>query len=268
VGGIALIGLVVAVVGGEGGGNRVDMTQKARTAIATTLPQVGCSWLDVASLKGGEPLSVRMTGVAGSPTEAQGRITQALTTAGVPNPSVNLDEVAFIQNQGCSALDAYGRIRKPGQPGIAVPQREFEKQRNLPGSEKPLASLATVSLKPPANQDFTLLGIEPSGKIDVILPSRAEMESFVEASQSLPAEQRVVEQAAPGEYRFRLFMDHSGWSGLILISGEGPFDQQLVAPPVAERNEEWRNRFLSAASEREWKSEMIWFKSVDKNPND
>jgi eukaryotic-like serine/threonine-protein kinase len=267
VGGIALIGLVAAVIGGDGG-NRVDMTQRARTAIATTLPQVRCSWLDIADLKGGEQLAVRMTGVAGAPTEVQGQIGQALTAAGVPSPAVNFDEVAFIQNEGCSALDAYGRIRKPGGGSISVPQREFEKQRNLPGSPDPVASLAVVTLAPPQGQNFTLLGIEPSGEITQIFPGRGEIDGLAEQSRNLPEAERVVELAPSGEYRFRLFMDHTGWSGLILVSGDGPFDQALLAPAVAERGDEWRNRFLAAASEREWKSEMIWFKSVDKNPND
>lgn len=257
---VALVGLGIAAFGGGGQGGTgpaIDMTQQARSAIATTLPKVECSWLNIAELSGGDQVSVRMAGVAGSPTEARGQIVQALTAAGVPNPNVNFDDVAFIQPEGCSALSAYGQIRRPGGGAISVPASEFEKKRNLPNSAYPLASRAEVTLKPQQGQNFALLGIEPRGLITPIFGSRDDFEAY-----------ELTKQVAPGNYSFTLDMDHTGWSGLILLAGDGPFEPELMAAPPAERGDEWRNRFLATASERDWKSEMIWFRSVDRNPND
>lgn len=255
---LALIGLGIAVFSGDQGkSGGVDVAQRARTAIATTLPEIECNWLQVGELGGNNPLSVRMTGVAGSPTEARGQIVQALTAAGVPNPNVNFDDVAFIQPEGCSALSAFGQIRRPGGGGISVPEAEFERRSGLPDSNYEKASRALVTVTPQQGQNFSLLGIEPTGKITQIVADRPTFES-------LP----VVEQVRPGEYQLTLDMDHIGWTGLILLAGDGPFDETLLTAEPAERTPEWRNRFLATASERDWKAEMLWFRLVDRNPND
>jgi serine/threonine-protein kinase len=258
VGLVALVGLGIAAFSGSDRGKAgVDAAQRARTAVAATLPKVECSWLDLAELRNGAPLTARMAGVAGSPPQAQGQIVQALTAAGVPNPAVSFEDVAFIKPEGCSALDAFGQIRRVGGGGISVPSREFERKTGLADSNYPVASRAVVTIKPQQGQDFSLLGIEPSGLVTQIIPNRQEFESLPQ-----------VKQVAQGEYQLTLDMDHVGWTGLILLAGDGPFDPELVQTKPEARNADWRTRFLATASERDWKSEMLWFRSVDKNLND
>ena len=257
VGLIAIVGLGIAAFTGNQG-PKIDPVQRARTAIAATLPKVECSWLKTGSIQGGQQVNVAMRGVAGSPDQARGQIVQALTAAGVPNPTVNFDDVAFIRPEGCSALSAFGQIRRPGGEAISVPKPEFERVSGLPDSNYEKAARALVTIKPQQGQNFSLLGIEPEGgKVTQII---ADRETF----ESLP----VVNEVRPGEYELKLDMDHIGWTGLILVSGDAPFDETLLATEDAQRTPEWRSNFLATASERDWKSEMIWFRSVDKNPND
>jgi serine/threonine-protein kinase len=144
-----------------------------------------------------------------------------------------------------------------GGGGISVPSREFERKTGLADSNYPVASRAVVTIKPQQGQDFSLLGIEPSGLVTQIIPNRQEFESLPQ-----------VKQVAQGEYQLTLDMDHVGWTGLILLAGDGPFDPELVQTKPEARNADWRTRFLATASERDWKSEMLWFRSVDKNLND
>lgn len=265
----ALIGAVAAglVILGAGawfatrsaGPSPEEQVQLARNAVNQALPGVECSWLDTAAVQGGDPLAVRMTGVAGNPVAARNRIMQAVTGAGVTNAAVNVDEVAIIRPQGCSALEAFGKIRATGDKHMSVPQREFEMTPQPAGSQYPVASKAQITLRPPEGKDLALLGIEPNGELSELLPSRQALDQAVSEG--------IIEQTGPGEYRVSIDMDHTGWSGLVLLTGDGPFDKAITQPAVEARDEQWQNDFVATASERDWKSEMIWFKSVDKQPN-
>jgi hypothetical protein len=50
----------------------------------------------------------------------------------------------------------------------------------------------------------------------------------------------------------------------MLVTGTGPFPEELVAPPIGSRGPAWQQRFLAAAAERGWRVEMVWFESVNR----
>jgi hypothetical protein len=262
----AAIGAIAYLALDLGGPSPEEQVQIATQTVNSVLPNVECSWLD-ANVQGGENLSVRMTGVAGSPANARTRISQALAGAGFSNASLNFDEVAIIQPQGCSALDAFGKIRKTGGRSLSVAQREFEMEPQPPGSERPLLSQAVVNFRPPQGQEFSLIGIEPLGLLSPLVGNRQELQSLADSNRELPPAERMVELIGPNEYRIKPVMWHRGWSGIVLLTGEAPFDPSVTQPAVGARGPDWQNRFIETASERDWKSEMIWFKSVDKQPN-
>jgi serine/threonine-protein kinase len=236
-----------------------EQVQIARTAIDQALPAVECSWLQAADVKAGEPLSVRMTGVAGNPTGARYQIGHAIQGAGLTAATVNVEEVALIQPQGCSALQTFGKVRASGEQHLAVDQREFEMAKQPAGAQYAVASVAKVKFRPPSGKDLSLIGIEPNGELSELLPNRAALDEAVAAG--------IVTQLPTGEYQLSIDMDHTGWSGLVLLTGDGPFDKAITQPSLSARGPDWQNQFVAAASEREWKSEMLWFKSVDKQPN-
>ena len=229
----------------------------ARATVTQTLPSVACSWLSVENVQSEEQTMVQMAGVAGSPADAQSRISRALTNAGLEGANINFGDVALIRPAGCSALETYGKIRNRGAPQLSVTQREFEREAQ-PGGGQPLA-LATISVQAPADKNFALLGIEPNGNIDTILPDRAAFDQNVADG--------VITEDPAGVYKVPFNMDHIGWSGLILLTGDAPFEPEIVEPPVEARGQDWQSNFVATASERDWKAEMIWIRSVDKVPN-
>lgn len=232
-----------------------EQVQIARVAINQTLPSVECSWLTVADIQAGDSVAVRMAGVAGDPTAARSRISQALSAAGV-TPSVNFDDVAIIRPQGCSALQTFGKIRQTGGQQLSVAQREFEREAQPEGAPQALAAL---TVKVPEDKNFSLLGIEPNGNIDIFVPDRDAFEAAVADG--------TVTRDQEGAFKVPFLMDHVGWSGLILLTGDAPFEPAIVEPDVAARGADWQSNFVATASERDWKAEMLWIRSVDKKPN-
>jgi len=57
-------------------------------------------------------------------------------------------------------------------------------------------------------------------------------------------------------------LDHEGWSGMLLITGNGPFPDKLIAPPIGSRGTAWQSEFMTAAARKNWRTEMVWFRSV------
>ena len=271
-GGVALLaglGLLIARGGGDDApapppttvaGAR-DAAIAAREAVDTALPSVGCTWLRVVDVRrDARALSVRLTGVAGSPAAAQDQIVRALAAQGVGPADLDFSEVSPITPAGCAALDAYRQVRARGGDRLRVPQRSFEMRMQAPGQQYAgrIAANAVVEIAPGAG-DFALVGLEPSGRIEMLIHDRAEFTAAAAQSRNgVPIADR-----GGGRYRLQIDLDHQGWSGLLLMTGRGPFDAGVVAPALGARGPDWRDKLVGLAAERGWEADMIWFKSVD-----
>ena len=109
------------------------------------------------------------------------------------------------------------------------------------------------SLTDPA-LEMALFGVEPSGTISQLTSQRSEL---IAASDDL----------GNNQYRLTIDIDHIGWSGLLLLTGKKPFDTELLSGPAGSRGDDWAQRFLSVARQRNWRSEMVWFKTTDDMSN-
>ena len=240
-----------------------DPVTRAGNAINAALPSVSCTWLRVVDLTSdGTRTKIALTGVAGSPSAAQTEIDRALVAQGVTNNSIDFAQVSPINQSGCAALDAYRQVRAPAGNRLSVAQRQFEMRLQPPGSAYAgaiaAAAIVTIAIGDPA-RDLALVGLEPSGKIDMLIPSRAVFVQQVKASQKgVP-----ITDLGNDRYRLEIDLDHEGWSGLLLVTGKGPFDPAVVAPPLGARGIDWRDRLVSLAAQRGWEADMIWFRSVD-----
>jgi serine/threonine protein kinase len=239
-----------------------DPVEAARNAINAALPSVNCTWLRVAGIQPGAPRTkIALTGVAGNPSMAQAEISHALASQGIGAADLDFSDVSPITQAGCAALDAYRQISARDGNRLTVPQRRFEMRRQKPdASYTGIAANAVIgiTIADPA-RDFTLVGLEPSGKIDMLIPNRAAFKAEVEKSRDgLP-----ITDLGGDRYRLQIDIDHEGWSGLLLVSGTGPFDTAVVAPPLGARDAAWRDKLVSLAAERGWQADMVWFKSVD-----
>jgi eukaryotic-like serine/threonine-protein kinase len=208
-----------------------DPVEAAKTTLNEQLPSVACTWLEVGQVGAAEKgVLVELRGVAGNPAASQSQIAQLLAANQIPVSAIG------------------GRI--------TVPQREFEMAKLDSGS---LAG--TIGAKALVNFNLTdpktevaLFGLDPSGKISQITKNRSELVG-------------VSEDLGNNQYRLPLDVNHEGWSGLLLLSGTGSFDGNLLDGPAGSHGGDWSQRFLAKAQTSGWKSEMVWFKTVDAQPN-
>jgi hypothetical protein len=235
-----------------------DPAAAARGAINAVLPSVSCTWLDIGSIANGAGgLQVAMRGVAGDEGVARDQIRAALAQAGIANPTVDFADVAQITQAGCAALDAFRQIRSPEGGHLATPQVHYDRVVQQDGQyagREAANALLDLNLGDPS-RDIALLGIEPSGKLTLLLQSRAQFEQALANSVG----GRPVSREGNGRFRVHLDSDHEGWSGVLLLSGRGPFEPDVVAPDLGARGPDWLDRFVTAASAGHWSAEMVWY---------
>lgn len=239
-----------------------DPVATARSAVNSVLPSVSCTWLDIANVENGQGgVRVAMRGVAGDSNAAQQEITQALSGAGLQNATVDFGDVAPITPAGCAALDTYRQVRASDNYKLSVTQPRYQMVMQPPGTPYAgeMAATAVIDFNfADPSLDFAILGIEPSGVIQALIPSRSNFESVLANSNN----GRPITNLGNDRYRLNIDLDHQGWSGIILVTGRQPFDANVVAPPVGARGPTWQQQFLGAAAERGWRVEMVWFQSV------
>ena len=257
---------------GRTGGNEITPApnrtpeESARAAIDSVLPSVPCTWLDVGAVGRGDPMAVSMRGVAGNGASAQAEIGRALAAAGLAGARLEFHDVATIAPGGCAALDAFRQFRTDSGYRMTATQPRYEMTTQASG---PYAGSAAANARIDLNLDdrsldFALLGIEPSGAITMILPNRA---AFLDALANSEGG-RPISDEGNSRYRLHIDLDHEGWSGLMLLTGRGPFPPALAAPEMGARGPDWRDRFVAAAGDRGWRAEMVWFESVNRVPDD
>jgi eukaryotic-like serine/threonine-protein kinase len=233
----------------------------ARVAMEAGLPTVSCAWLDlVDSSADGNSISLTFRGVAGKPADAQGIIGQLLTAKGLQAGSINFNDVSPIDARECGPLEAFRQVRETGANRLTVAQRSFEmvKLGEDAGTDAgKIGAKAVIQLDLNGfSSDLALVGVEGSGEMTEFVTQRSDV-----------TQNPDIEQPQPGNYRFTLNTTHTGWSGILMLTGTGPFDQSLLSGPVGSRGADWPAKFLAQAKQRDWKAEMVWYRTVDAVPN-
>ncbi len=279
-GGAALVALVAAgallFANGDGdvttnqstvvAAGRGDDLQHARSTVDAALPSVGCTWLSITDIKAqGGGIDVALTGVAGDPAQAQREISDALRGQNIAARTISFADVALITPAGCAALDAFRQIRATGRNPLSVAQRRFaltpQPATSAYAGKSAANAIIGIDIGDPS-LDFALLGIAPSGQIEMLIPDRKAFETMLRQSR----DDVPVKDFGNDRYRLQIDLDHLGWSGLLMVTGKGPFDPGVLAPPLGSRGSEWRNRVATLAGERGWRTDMVWFESVGPRP--
>ena len=252
-----------------GASDNRDPVEVARSVVDSTLPSVSCTWLQIVDVTKSDngPL-VKLTGVAGNPSAAQSEISQALAQRKITGANLDFEEVSPITQSGCAALDTYRQVRAAASTRLAVPQRKFEMrmQPNDPTQSGYPGQIAAnvvmeVNVADPKT-DFALVGIEPSGVIDAEFMGDGKVVGRTEL-KTYAANPRIVTDLGGDKFKMQLEVNHAGWSGVLLLTGKGPFPKDMIAPPLGARGPDWTNKFVSMAAERGWQTDMVWFKTVD-----
>lgn len=240
-----------------GGAPSGDPLKLAQGALDGGLSQVSCSWLDVSDLQvQGKDVALAVKGVAGRPVEAQNEIGKLLSAQGLRAASIDFTDVSQISPSDCGPIEAFRQIRAKGAAHLSVPQVAFEMAPN-PDQGGALESKAVVNLDLNGVQGgFALVGLEDNGKMTYI--PELTRETIADTG---------TEIGATGRYSLPFGTSHKGWSGIIMLYGKGPFDASLLSGTTASRGTDWPQRFLAAAKAQGWQSEMVWYRSVDEQPN-
>jgi serine/threonine-protein kinase len=231
----------------------VGSVADTRAVLDSSLASLGCTWLDVADVsQRGNGIVAALRGVAGNPDDAKAQIGKLLAAKHQNGVTVDFQDVAPIEASECGPLDALRQIRDPQGGHISVPTRQFEITKQPSGA--PVAkAIVNFNFGDP-KLEMALFGVEPSGTISQLTSERSQL---VGGSEDL----------GNNQYRLSIDVSHTGWSGLLLLTGQKPFEGSLLTGPAGSRTGDWSDRFLAAARERGWHSEMVWFKTVDDQPD-
>lgn len=238
-----------------------DPATVAREAVASGLATVPCTWLDLVNAEAqGSSVALSFRGVAGKPAEAQGAIGKLLAAKGLQAGTIDFSDVSPIDARECAPIEAFRQIRDRSVEHLSVPQRSFEMVK--------LGSDAGIDAGKPGAQavinvdlgglsgELTLVGIEGSGEMTQFITQRSDLTNSPD-----------IKQVPPSTYRIPLNTTHTGWSGILMLTGKGPFDAGLLNGPAGSRSGDWAQRFLQSAQQRGWKAEMVWYRTVDEVPN-
>ncbi len=236
-----------------------DMVAMARSALDAGLPGVACTWLNLVDIgDNGGGVTIALRGVAGKPAEAQGQVAQLLSARSVKVASIDFADVSPIQTSECGPLEAFRQVRDRSGDRLQVAQRQFEMSTlgDIGADAGKLGATAIIDVNlAGSTAGAALFGLEESGEITPILPQRADFD------------QEGIEKLGEARYRIPLATTHKGWSGVLLLTGNGPFEPNLIGGAPGSRGPDWPQKFLEIARQRGWKSEMVWYKTVDQQPN-
>jgi eukaryotic-like serine/threonine-protein kinase len=206
----------------------------------------------------GSAVALALTGVAGSPAQAQGTIRSALAAAGVPDPSIDFEAVAPIQPSACQVLDAYRAIKSQTPPQLTIDQPKFEIAPSTDPARASEKYATTIFHVAPGAEgsEITMLGMEADGNVAQLFPNRKAFLDY------------TTQQGSTGDVRtVQVEATTPGWSGYVLLTGKGPFPAALVAPSLAARGGDWAKNIAASAATNGWHAEMVWFKIVDEKPD-
>ena len=228
--------------------------------LASGLAKVPCSWIDVESFEGGNgaPVAVNLKGVSGQSTQAIAQIEQMLKGASIGGLSMNYADIAPVPSSFCGPIAAFAQFKSVGVAHLSVPQTKFE-MAPLTGNIKKeyLGQLGTNAII-----EIDLQGITGQTAL-VAIGETGEM-------QLLSVDMKKLDFLKPtGNLRYRLTLPttNAGWNGIMLIDGKGPFNRPLFDHSAGSLGQDWPQKFTAAAKAQSWKTEMVWFQSVNDQPD-
>jgi eukaryotic-like serine/threonine-protein kinase len=240
-----------------------------RTAVTQSLATADCAWLDVAEPKAGDNgMEVKLSGLAGDPDSVAKQATSAIAAAGL-KATVNADDVNKLDTKACGPLNVFRKFREPPSaagPSLTTQNSVYQLQAQPPGcdpaSGRQARALTTLNVPPPA--DFTLLGMEPSGRIQQLIADRSNFNSDMTANPAL------FQEGANGSLVSYICVDEKTAERTpivieVLVKGQKPFNLAPLSTSQSDAMEvdsDWQDRFAAAARVEGWTTQIAWFRVV------
>ena len=215
---------------------------------------IPCAWLGIDPIEDGANGTLGLTGVAGNPEQARATIASFVSAQKLAIQTVSIDKVAQIDARECAAIDAPKRLRKDAGGRLRVTGEPFI----LNTSVTPNQALVRVQVAlRDTDKSMALLGVEPSGKVTWSIPDISLMRELKNFDVGL------VESGEKG-WEFSIYPDHLGWTGLLLVVGDGDLAQKL-APNTVQDADDFARTLNAATAAGQWDTEMVWFR-IDPDP--
>lgn len=225
-----------------------------RDRIAAQFAAMPCAWLGIDPVDNGENGTLALTGVAGDPAKAGDAIRSFVAAEKIGIDTVTVDKVARIDPRECAAIDAPIKLRKDWGGRLRVTGEPFILNTKV----TPNQALVRVQIGlRDQDKSMALLGIEPSGKVTWSIPDLAAMDALKNYDVGL------VKSGEKG-WEFTIYPDHLGWTGLLIVVGDGALAKKREQGAV-ESADEFARTLAEATAKGQWDAEMVWFR-IDPDP--
>jgi eukaryotic-like serine/threonine-protein kinase len=269
---LALVGTVIAVsLGGDEpppapAPDMAEAGSAAPAAIAPGSPEfaalaertanaIPCSWLTLAGADGG---TVKFTGAAAVPAEAQTALAQALAAAGAIAPSLDFGSVVRFSRDDCAFIDALREGRGKGLT-IKTQQLAYEARLEPLGDGFPDALHAKVPINidgVKAGDDVALLAITDAVPPGVLGLHRSELENFITTFKG-----NVTGSGYSMYYPAQMTGVKRVDFGLIVISSPTPLPENMRTIDAG-----WAQRFREGVRTKGWAADAMWARAEDQQP--
>jgi serine/threonine protein kinase len=237
---------------------------RADEVIAAALPNVPCSWLTLSHGQNADgSTSLKISGAAGDPAGANRAVASAARAAGGAGLQVDTTEILPADQGACPLLDTANRFR--GQagavPSLVAQQPRFEIDRGIQGCPKGLWSQSMINVAPDPAKGFSLIAIQPSGRLQQFTTNREQFAALAARNPDL------YKDLGGGRYRVSMCQNAPGLAGVLMIEGDGPFDIGLRPGAIERPTRDFPARLGQLAQTRGWTMQMAWFQLANDQPD-
>lgn len=246
------------------GASPVRGSERVRQAVEAALPGIACSWIDIDTVTD-DPngVTVKLSGVAGSPVEAQGAISKAAQATGAPIGLVDASNVFPAASKTCAELDAFRGFREPSSEhgrSFVTEQSKWQLMTTNPPCDGPNAKAIVKLHVGDPSKDFSVIGMDKDGLLQQVFASRSVLKGYI---AQLP---NFFSQGDDDSFTMTSCYNETGLVGELLVSGQGPFNVDL--PDISKSNlgrpvdAKWLQNFTDSAKAKGWKTDMVWYQVV------
>jgi len=190
-------------------------------AVEAALAVTPCAWLDVKAVQREGRSGLMVTGAAGDTAAAASPLLGSAKASVSRAMDLDLTSIRSLDSRLCDVVGALNERRR--SPLTETPTLRLTTDEDRPGEVR-----ARIR---PGDGEFAVLALRTNGDIDVV-PAAADRRPATAAKDLL---------------------------AMALISGQGPFEEAVIAGKAGARGPAWVKRFQTAAAAGGWRTALAWY---------